>query len=458
MKSRSMSGKEQVVIVPFFMLMFFTAVVYFVADSYSVYALNEQPKIGTNQATNKQLNQAANKQSNQAANKQSNQAANTRADREGNSSAETVKKNFAIRVLGIDGVVLKAQGVSVTLLGGDKSLSLKHSGVNFEAKDVPIKPENKYVILVESVDAGGQMSKTVRFTDPYNNQSPIVLDVPLKPGLTVINRDGTEVNYPNDGLGPVPPLPAGSPKGGDGENGGKAGNRENTQSFGFLAWVIKDIIGISVLTLALTISGLLVWLFFKNKALADNARNLKQSLLKLEITTDNLPENILQKLKKIIENIQPREGDVESSSGQGKVPEPPTPSDVFPTPVAPPAHLSKTRGDENAVERYHRLLRREQVPCITLMPISESSPRHMVEKPQIKLKETPGGTYLAFIDDTDENRAWVFPTVGIAFDNDTFHFVFPELKADDYLSGNIKPKSASLENTFPARIWRIDQP
>jgi hypothetical protein len=77
----------------------------------------------------------------------------------------------------------------------------------------------------------------------------------------------------------------------------------------------------------------------------------------------------------------------------------------------------------------------------------------MVEDEKIKLREQDHGTYIAFSSSSNAAEAWVFPLPGYHFTSETFSAVFPDLKAQEYESGNFEPKRAI--STEP-KLWKIE--
>jgi hypothetical protein len=107
---------------------------------------------------------------------------------------------------------------------------------------------------------------------------------------------------------------------------------------------------------------------------------------------------------------------------------------------------------EDARRKYKELSDGLTVEHFYLMPSGASTASGMVEDTKIELVEQSKGTYVGFRSAAKESKAMVFPMPHVHFTPETFKTLFPDLTAQDYVSGNINPRMAV--NT-QGKVWRV---
>jgi hypothetical protein len=119
----------------------------------------------------------------------------------------------------------------------------------------------------------------------------------------------------------------------------------------------------------------------------------------------------------------------------------------------PPAETPRQKLiSEDARRKYKELSSGQTVEHFYLMPSGSSTASGMVEDTKIELVEQSKGSYVGFRSAVKEGEALVFPMPHVHFTQETFKALFPDLTAQDYVSGNIEPRLAV--NT-QGKVWRV---
>lgn len=109
----------------------------------------------------------------------------------------------------------------------------------------------------------------------------------------------------------------------------------------------------------------------------------------------------------------------------------------------------------SARDSYLKSKNGEKVVGIILSPVSYKEEDHSTEQNSLKLQVNQSGEYIALRQGSKRREAWVFPRPNMEFGQNKFDVVFPNLRAEEYASGNITPRKAR-SGKKDSKVWTVE--